>query len=83
MTHDGRAWEAHERGDQEFEVTISVDNSRYMRTVREIEAHGWRRVKRVDHPYVRRTDVTPRPDGSHKVVRTKTQNATFSSSWAW
>jgi hypothetical protein len=77
MTRDGQAWQAYERGDSEFETTLRVDNPSYRRTLKQIEARGWRLDERVDHAPVKTTTTTPKPDGGHEVIRTVTQEATF------
>jgi hypothetical protein len=77
LTERGRAWTAYERGDLKWQTTLPVHKPGYRATLKEIEEVGWRQVERVDHPPVRRTDVTPRSDGGHDVAKTVTQDATF------
>lgn len=77
LTQQGRASTAYKRGDLKWQTTLPVHKPRYRETLAKIEEVGWRQVERVDHPRVRRTDVTPRTDGGHDVTKPVTQDATF------
>ncbi len=77
LTEHGRAWEAYEQGRSTYEVTLEVLDPGYKKTLDEITSVGWRLQDKFEHPRVRLTDVTPKPDGGHEVVRTKSQKTTF------
>ena len=77
LSNEGRAQHAYSRGDSEFQVTLRVDDNTHTRKLREIESQGWRRVGHRLHPATRETQVTPLPDGGHRVERTSTQEATY------
>lgn len=77
LTAHGRAFDAYEKGHATYEVTLEILQPGYQRTLDEIASVGWRLNRQVTHPRVRTTNVTPRSDGGHDVVKTVTQKATF------
>lgn len=77
LTAHGRAREAYEKGYSTYEVTLEILKPGYRRTLEDITSVGWRLDSEVKHPRVRTTDVTPRSDGGHKVVKTVSQKTTF------
>jgi hypothetical protein len=58
-------------------VTLEILQPGHERMLDDIASVGWRLDRQVRHPRVRTTDVTPKWDGSHEVVKTVTQQATF------
>lgn len=77
LTEHGRAWEAYEKSDSTYEVTLEILEPGYRRTLEDITSVGWRLDSEFKHPRVRMTDVTPKSDGGHEVVRTVSQKTTF------
>lgn len=77
LTTDGRAHSAYERGDAEYEVKLRIDDGSQLRRVQEIEAQGWRQVREVRHRQEKQTNVTAHSDGTHTVIRSSTQHATY------
>lgn len=77
LTNGGRAWQAYQRGEHTFEAKLRIDSSSYQRVVRDIEEQGWIYKSRTVHAAERTTTVTPKSDGTHHVVRSSTQHATF------
>ena len=76
-TIEGRAQRAFELGDLGFAVTLRVDDGSHWRHLREVEAQGWRQTSQLLREKKRFTDVTPHGDGSHTVIRSSEQEATF------
>ncbi|WP_156391572.1 MULTISPECIES: hypothetical protein [unclassified Nocardioides] len=77
MTAQGMASTAYERGDRTYSVTLDVLTPGHTRALAAIASAGWRLDDKIEYPRVKNTKVTPKPDGTHDVVRTVSQNATF------
>lgn len=77
LSAHGRALDAYERGLATHQVTLEVLTPEYKRTLEEIASVGWRLNDQFEHPRVKLTDVTPKSDGGHEVVRTESQKTTF------
>lgn len=76
-TPQGHAHTAYQEGRPEYVATLRVEPPLYAETVRMIESVGWSLSDRTDHPRVRTTEVSPRPDGGHEVTRSAVRDATF------
>ena len=77
MTAWGEAWRANKSGLRTYEVTLEVLEPGYKQTLVDITSVGWRLHDQFEHPRVKVTDVTPKSDGGHEVVRTESQKTTF------
>lgn len=77
ITAHVRARAAYERGLDTFNVTLEVLLPGYTSTLDNITSIGWRLVDKFEHPRIKTTKVTPRSDGTHRVVRTQSQKTTF------
>lgn len=77
LTAHGRAYDAYEQGHATYDVTLEILKPGYQRTLDDIASVGWRLDSQVTHARVKMTDVTPKSDGSHEVVKTVSQKATF------
>lgn len=76
-SEQGRAWQAFERGDVEYETELDITTAAFKRKVSEVEDAGWSLRERIDHAPIKRTKVTAQDDGGHEVTKTVDQKATF------
>lgn len=76
-SEQGRAWQAFDRGDAQYETELDITTASFKRTISEIEDAGWSLRDRIDHRPIKRTTVSRQEDGGHEVLKTVEQKATF------